>query len=115
MTMIPRERYRKLTDLLDDCLDRQITVEAQGDRLKIEGPKGALTPDLRGALTERKAEIINFLSRPRWYIDPTWQAHRIPLSLDKPPSEWLAECGLRIVGGDPATGALYVADMEAVV
>lgn len=102
----------KLADLLSECEARHIGLAAHGDRLKVQAPQGALTPALRTALAEHKPALLDYLSRPRWRVDPDAQPLRIPLTVDKPPSEWLAERGLRIVGGDPTTGTLYFADME---
>lgn len=42
-------------------LDIQLWIE--GDRLRCNAPKGALTPDLKAQLAERKAEILEFLSK----------------------------------------------------
>jgi len=101
----------ELTAFLDHLCDLDVVVAVDGDRLKIDAPQGAMTPDLRAALAERKATILDYLSRPRWRVDQDAEPLRIPLSLDKPPSEYLAERGLRIVGGDQ-NGRLYVADQE---
>lgn len=88
-----------LAALLDHLCDLGIVVTADGDRLKVDAPAGALTDDLRAPLVERKAEILDYLSRRRWYIDPDAPPLRIPLSIDKPPSEWLSERGMSIAGG----------------
>jgi len=88
-----------LNDLLNrlDALD--VHLRANGDKLHVEAPAGALTPGLRAALAEHKAAILARLRATSWCIDPDWVPCRIPLSLDKPPSLWLAERGLRIVDG----------------
>jgi hypothetical protein len=100
------------------ALDVKLTV--RGDRLRVEAPAGALTAELRAALAEQKAALLDLLSlvsrsesRPD-RIEPHGpdpQPVCIPLRLDEPPSEWLAKRGLRIVGGDPATGTLFVAGL----
>lgn len=80
-------------DLLDALRRRRVRLAADGDRLHVEAPSGALTPDLKAALTAHKAELLNtlrahmplrieaddLLSRPkrecaacwqsRWYVD----------------------------------------------
>jgi hypothetical protein len=38
-----------------------LTVWSEGDRLRVSGPTGVLTSELRQELTERKAEIVSFL------------------------------------------------------
>jgi hypothetical protein len=40
------------------------TVQAVEDRLRIEAPPGALTPELRSALAEQKPALLTLLSRP---------------------------------------------------
>jgi len=81
------------------------------DKLRIEAPQGAVTPDLRAALAEHKAEIMDLLSRPAWRVDPDAEPLRIPLTWDQTPSEYLVERGLRVVGGDH-NGTLYIAGQE---
>ncbi|CAM2064943.1 Amino acid adenylation domain-containing protein [Sulfidibacter corallicola] len=44
---------------------RDIRLDLDGDRLKINAPKGALTPELRTRLRDRKAELIGFLASAR--------------------------------------------------
>ena len=45
-------------------LDRRgVVLEPNGDRLRYRAPQGALTPELREAITENKAEIISTLRR----------------------------------------------------
>jgi hypothetical protein len=101
--------------LLSRLAALDVALTAQGDRLRVEAPVGALTAELRAALTEHKRALLDLLSRsprsPGERHDPDPQPVRIPLNLYEPPSEWLAKRGLRIVGGDPATGTLFVADL----
>ena len=65
----------KLLDLLRD-LDVRIRLE--GERLRYNAPKNALTPELRNTLLERKPEIIAFLrevgSRARAAFSPILSA-----------------------------------------
>jgi thioesterase domain-containing protein len=46
---------------LDELLSRDIRLSADGGRLRCSAPAGALTPELREQLRERKAEILEFL------------------------------------------------------
>jgi len=217
--------YRNLFDVLDECATRQICLSADGQKLHYEASQGAMTPELRAAMGEHKAEIMHYLAGdytvriktaddpvwrdprpdlkddsrrwslllekaleidvdvfgmlnvlrgmgarleiagpetwslrpegplPAWQIargadmtaadfddfrrryllphaatldqllkppaiealvtfDPAWEPLRIPLTWDQTPSEYLAERGLRIVGGDPPTATLFVVDTE---
>jgi len=40
---------------------RGVVLEPQGDKLHYRAPKGVLTPDLRQALAENKAEVLTLL------------------------------------------------------
>ena len=40
-----------------------VVLEPNGDKLRYRAPQGALTPELREAITENKAEIISTLRR----------------------------------------------------
>lgn len=54
--------------LLAELKERGISLEANGDRLKVNAPKGAVTPELREALSEQKAELLTLLrSEPTHY------------------------------------------------
>jgi hypothetical protein len=99
--MTPEALLRRLAAL-------NVTLTAHGDRLRVEAPEGALTAELRAALAEHKLALLGLLNGRR---DPGPQRMRIPLSLDESPSEWLAKRGLHIVGGDLATGTLFVAEL----
>jgi thioesterase domain-containing protein len=51
----------KILDFLTLLRDRDIQIQADGDRLRCNGPTGALTPELRQELQRRKSEILKFL------------------------------------------------------
>ena len=53
----------KATKLLAELHSRGVIVEAAGEHLRIDAPKGVITPELRDALMQRKAEIL-FLLKP---------------------------------------------------
>ena len=40
---------------------RGIRLLREGDRLRCNGPKGSLTPDLQQAIAEHKTEILSLL------------------------------------------------------
>jgi len=52
----------KIPDLLADLAGKDITVWVDGDRLRCNAPAGALTPEFRDQLRDRKSEIIGFLN-----------------------------------------------------
>src|SRR5215470_295158 len=55
--MSPRE-------LLVQLREKGVEVRSNGDRLIIDAPKGAITPDLRDALAANKAELLRILNTP---------------------------------------------------
>ena len=52
-------------DLLATLRARDCELTAAGERLRVEAPAGALTPDLRAALAEHKTEILVELEAER--------------------------------------------------
>ena len=97
-------------DLLTELSRLSVKITINGDRLHIDAPAGVLTPQLRAALAEHKPLLLQRLTSPAWVMDPSSELLQIPLSLNLPPSAWLAERGLRIVGGDHH-GVLHVGDL----
>src|SRR5689334_20545130 len=55
--MSPRE-------LLVQLREKGVEIKSNGDRLIIDAPKGAITPDLRDALAANKAELLKILNAP---------------------------------------------------
>lgn len=45
-------------ELLAQLRGRGVIIEAKGERLRVEAPKGAMTPELREALTAHKLEVL---------------------------------------------------------
>lgn len=45
-------------DLLMDLQSRGVEITAEGERLKIRAPEGAITPDLRARLVESKPDVL---------------------------------------------------------
>ncbi len=109
-----------IADLLAHLAARGVTVEARGDKLRIDAPVGALTPAARAALAERKAEVLAHLAgaaQPTPTPTPAPpEIVRIPLS---DLSDYLAEHGLCVVGGTRHFGGaafrpvLYLAETTA--
>jgi TubC N-terminal docking domain len=52
-------------ELITELRSLGVALEAEGDRLRIEAPKGAVTPELREALTASKDEVIRLLALRR--------------------------------------------------
>lgn len=50
-------------ELLSELERRGVALEAAGDRLRFDAPRGALTPELRTAMAEHKAELLGLLDR----------------------------------------------------
>ncbi|MBE9042029.1 non-ribosomal peptide synthetase, partial [Oscillatoriales cyanobacterium LEGE 11467] len=78
---------KTLNELLSHLHDLDIQLWLEGDRLRYNAPKGALTPELRDRLVERKAEIISFLQQanatvanPTLPLQPVVRDKDFPLS-----------------------------------
>lgn len=55
---------RPFPELLAELERRDIRIEVEGDRLRVDAPKAAITPELRATLVARKAELVeHFRSR----------------------------------------------------
>ena len=67
----------KTAEFLAHLRSLDILLTLQGDRLRCNAPKGALTPEIREALAARKAEILDLL---RATSDPRRGADSHPLS-----------------------------------
>lgn len=52
----------KIPDLLSDLAGKDIKIWLDGDQLRCNAPAGALTPEFRDQLRDRKSEIIGFLN-----------------------------------------------------
>ncbi len=62
-------------ELLSDLQNLDIHLERAGDKLRVDAPKGALTPELRAILLEQKAALLALLSGPPSCSEETEQAH----------------------------------------
>lgn len=75
-----------LEALLEETERRGIRLEARGDRLCVEAPAGAVTPELRDELAHQKPALLARLAPPRGFITlkngPTLPVEVIELVLD---------------------------------
>ena len=78
---------KSVKEFLSDLRGVKVRVWADGDRLRLSAPTGALTPELRAELAARKAEVLQFLhaagaalssAEPR--IQPVPRDEDLPLS-----------------------------------
>jgi natural product biosynthesis luciferase-like monooxygenase protein len=53
--------HPQIYSFLAKLRDRDIHISAEGERLRCSAPAGALTPELRDELQQRKSEILKFL------------------------------------------------------
>ncbi len=61
-------------ELLSDLQNLDIHLECVGDKLRVDAPKGALTPELRAILVEQKTALLALLSGPPSCSEETEQA-----------------------------------------
>jgi len=81
------------TALVDDLTRRGVMLSAIGDRLRVNAPRGVVTPDIRAALTEHKRALLLLLAgqRPgsRWRESET--GYLAPDDLPESWREWFEE------------------------
>lgn len=96
-------------EVLAELTRRGVEVVAVGDRLRFR-PPSAITPDLRAALVEHKADLLRLLSPDdgeiRWRVDAMRpqvpRAGSIPVLLARPEAS-RAPTGTCLSCGDPLT------------
>ncbi len=77
-------RTRSTIRFLSHVRSLGIKLWNEGDRLRFEAPKGAMTPELLGELKERKSEILGFLRQGATAappLEPVREAERHPIPL----------------------------------
>src|SRR6185295_513069 len=57
-------------ELIAQLQEKGVDLKSSGDRLVIDAPKGTITPEVRNALAEHKAELLVILSRPAAPVAP---------------------------------------------
>ena len=107
--------------LIRQCRDAGIHLQARGDRLHVEAPAGSLTPELRQLLTDHKADLLALhairarllalaatLGIPRSIVDA------LPVEELEATAEQTALCeGYMDGNGDPLAHALLVFYLRA--
>jgi sulfur transfer complex TusBCD TusB component (DsrH family) len=75
-----------LRDLLTETRNAGIQLEARGDRLHVEAPAGAVTPELRAALVAHKPDLLAVLAPSRGFVTlkngPTLPVEPFALAID---------------------------------
>jgi hypothetical protein len=84
--------------LLEDLRRRDVTLEAAGGNLRVDAPVGAMTAELKSALTKLKPEMLELLERDRPEADPNVEPNRSGLII-----RW-SEHPIWIELRDPTTG-----------
>jgi TubC N-terminal docking domain len=56
-------------ELIIELEARGVMIESAGDRLRVDAPKGVITPELREALAACKAEVLAILNTPEDEIE----------------------------------------------
>jgi hypothetical protein len=56
---------RPVAELLRLLEERDIRLTLDAGNLRVDAPKGSLTPELRAELSQRKPELLSFLGQPR--------------------------------------------------
>ncbi len=92
-----------LSELLISLTKHGIELELNGDSLRIRAPKGALTPELRTTLADRKAELMAFLRQANGVSEDVAPLASVPRDEPLPLSFaqeeiWTAE---QFAGGEP--------------
>lgn len=66
-----------ITSLLGELRAAGVSIRLEGERLIVEGPTGAVTPEMRAELVRRKAELVSALES-----DPGCPPREDPITLE---------------------------------
>lgn len=102
--------------LIRQCRDAGIRLQACGDRLHVEAPPGTVTPELRQQLADRKADLLalhairaRLLDVARTLGIPRSIVDALPVEELEATAEQAALCeGYRDGNGDPMPHALLM-------
>lgn len=70
-----------VSELLENLNHQGVQLWADNDKLKINSPKGLLTPEIRIQLAERKTEILAFLQKNSDTVSDNYTTKTQDLSL----------------------------------
>ena len=117
-----RMKLSKTVELLAQMKALGIELSAEGDTLRVDAPKGVLSPSIRELLSGRKADILQFLhnSKPTGacpLIPPAPRDGHLPASFSQERLWFLAQLepdslAYNIPGGLRLTGPLRVEILE---
>ena len=82
------------TEILDYASHHDIHLMVESDALLVDGPKGTITPEFRGALKAHKAELLEVLAQQPL---PDWNDHP-----DTPPTDPFTREAIQDIKGGKA-------------
>jgi len=96
-----------VVELLDKARKRGIVLEPDGDWLFYRGPTGAMTPELRDALTQHKVGIINHIlgQRASSNVEVKPPRHMLDIWIEVAIPEWERILRESIANGDKSRAA----------
>jgi TubC N-terminal docking domain len=105
-----------VAELIQQCRDAGIRLQARGDRLHVEAPAGTISPELRQRLTEYKADLLalhairrRLLGIARTLGIPRAVVDALPVEELEATAQQAASCeGYRDGDGDPLAQSLLV-------
>ncbi len=83
-------------ELLNDLRQQDIHLQCAGDKLRVNAPKGAVTPELRTALLEQKAALLALLSEQALPSDEPDQGQPGQVSMEAEIATVCCVCGAEV-------------------
>lgn len=76
-----------VTELLDDLRSRDVSLEAEGERLLVDAPVGVITDEIKATLTEVKPNLLKLLTWEQRKLEKADQRGLLIRWLEYP--EWI--------------------------